>query len=96
MQCWQLAAPRAVNCPPRERVSRKVPQSYVGVSLGNGQPQVGDRTEAALQSHLSLIVRPLDSLVLVCVCEPVVPPPQDDTWASPFPVGSTCSGTSKA
>lgn len=75
MQCWQLAAPRVVNCPPRERVSRKVPQSYVGASLGNVQPQVGDGTEAALQSHLSLIVRPLDSLVLVSVCEPVVPPP---------------------
>lgn len=75
MQCWQLAAPRGVSCPPGEGVSREVLQSCVGAILGNCQYQAGDGKEATLQSCLRLITGPLDSLVLVCVSVPVGPPP---------------------
>lgn len=55
----------------------------MGETPGACQQQTGGPTEAALQNPLSLIIRPLDSLVLLGVCVCGTPPPQDDAWAPP-------------
>lgn len=88
VQRWQPAAPhRGEPCTPGRGCPETDCSPTRGVKLGTCQYQVGSGTEAALQNHLGLIIRPLDPTVLA-VCIPVAPL-QKGTWASPFSVPST-------